>query len=131
ESYEECYDELAELTLLVNASTPLMDIEEAHLRFVRKTNKSKVRMGMPTLKRFARPLDWAGMDAVLRRYARKVRKAHAEGQQVEGEQEQALSSMTLRVPGESRKHLRSRRVTISSPFPRQHAAADVFLYVNL
>ena len=38
-------------------------------------------MGMPTLKRFARPLDWAGMDAVLRRYARKVRKAHAEGQQ--------------------------------------------------
>ncbi|OLP80937.1 hypothetical protein AK812_SmicGene38583 [Symbiodinium microadriaticum] len=51
ESYEECYDELAELTLLVNASTPLMDIEEAHLRFVRKTNKSKVRMGMPTLKR--------------------------------------------------------------------------------
>ncbi|CAE7896122.1 unnamed protein product [Symbiodinium microadriaticum] len=131
ESYEECYDELAELTLLVNASTTLMDIEEAHLRFVRKTNKSKVRMGMPTLKRFARPLDWAGMDAVLRRYARKVRKAHAEGQQVEGEQEQALSSMTLRVPGESRKHLRSRRVTISSPFPRQHAAADVFLYVNL
>ena len=27
--------------------------------------------------------------------------------------------------------LLSRRVTVSSPFPRQHAAADVFLYVNL
>ncbi|CAE7682810.1 unnamed protein product [Symbiodinium sp. CCMP2592] len=92
ESHEECYDELAEMTLLVNASTTLMDIEEAHLRFVRKTSKSKVRMGMPTLKRFARPLDWANLDAVLRRYARKVRKAHAEnpaGQQVE-EEEQAM-----------------------------------------
>ena len=40
-------------------------------------------MGMPTLKRFAQPLDWAGIDAGLRGYARKVRKAHAEnpGQQ--------------------------------------------------
>ncbi|CAE7682793.1 unnamed protein product [Symbiodinium sp. CCMP2592] len=133
ESYEECYDELAEMTLLVNASTTLMDIEEAHLRFVRKTSKSKVRMGMPTLKRFARPLDWANLDAVLRRYARKVRKAYAEnpaGQQVE-EEEQALPSMTLRVPGESRKHLRSRRVAISSPFPRQHTTDDVFLYIHL
>ncbi|CAE7823080.1 unnamed protein product [Symbiodinium sp. CCMP2456] len=135
ESHEEVYDELAEMTLLVNASTTLMDIEEAHLRFVRKTDESKVRMGMPTLKRFARPLDWvgnAGIDAVLRRYARKVRKAHAEnpGQQVE-EEEQAFPSMTLRVPGESRKHLRSRRVAISSPFPRQHTTDDVFLYVHL
>ena len=44
----------------------------------------EVRMGMPTLKRFARPLDWANLDAVLRRYARKVCKAHGEnqGQQV-------------------------------------------------
>ncbi|CAE7823072.1 unnamed protein product [Symbiodinium sp. CCMP2456] len=103
ESYEECYDELAEITLLVNASTALMDIEEAHLRFVRKTNKSKVRMGMPTLKRFARPLDWAGIDAVLRRYARKVRKAHAEGKEVLEEDEQAMgrgrcSSLNLDAP---------------------------------
>ena len=36
---------------------------------------------MPTLKRFARPLDWAGIDATLRRYAREVRKASANGQE--------------------------------------------------
>ena len=38
-------------------------------------------MGMPTLKRFARPLDWAGIDGTLRRYARQVRKASARGQE--------------------------------------------------
>ena len=45
------------------------------------TSCSQVRMGMPTLKRFARPLDWAGIDAALRRYAREVRKASASGQE--------------------------------------------------
>ena len=42
---------------------------------------NEVQMGMPTLKRFARPLGWAGIDAVLRRYARKVRKARAGGEE--------------------------------------------------
>eukprot|EP00439_Symbiodinium_sp_Y106_P029007 s5971_g3.t1 len=129
ESYEECYDELAEMTLLVNASTTLMDIEEAHLRFVRTTDEPKVRMGMPTVKRFARPLDWVGIDAVLRRYARTVQEAEF-GQQVP-EEKQALPSMTMRVPGESRRHLRARHVSISSPFPRHHAAEDVFLFLHL
>ena len=62
---------------------------------------------------------------------------------------QALPSMTMRVPGESRRHLRarhpwrrplqctaslnrlSRHVSISSPFPRHHAAEDVFLFLHL
>ncbi|CAE7823090.1 unnamed protein product [Symbiodinium sp. CCMP2456] len=129
ESYEECYDELAEMTLLVNASTALMDIEEAHLRFVRKTDEPKVRMGMPTLKRFARPLDWVGIDAALRGYARTVQEGPC-GQQVP-EEKQALPSMTMRVPGESRRHLRARHVSVSSPFPRHHAADDVFLFLHL
>ena len=143
-------------------------------------------MGMPTLKRFARPLDWVGIDAVLRGYARTVREGACGQQarrdlpillvaagrrQVPEEKQatreraacgrrdvvyghfslQALPSMTLRVPGESRRHLRARRqrtealfakliaslhhvsrhVSISSPFPRQHAAEDVFLFLHL
>ena len=117
-------------------------------------------MGMPTLKRFARPLDWAGIDAVLRGYARTVQKASARGQKALHSQRQrpfrlpleallpgqavaeekqatgsgrgvqvmvmvtfgcnvlkllslslqALPAMTLRLPGESRKHLRSRHL---------------------
>ncbi|CAE7859918.1 unnamed protein product [Symbiodinium necroappetens] len=130
ESCVECHDELAEMTLLVNASTELLDIEEVHLRYVRRTDDSKVQMGMPTLKRFARPLDWAGIDAVLRRYARKVRKARARGEEEVEPAKQVLPSMTLRIPGESRKHLCSRCVEIS-PLPRQHAGEDVFLYINL
>ena len=41
----------------------------------------EVRMGMPTLKRFARPLDWAGLETALRGYARGVRKAQAHGEE--------------------------------------------------
>ena len=41
-------------------------------------------MGMPTVKRFARPLDWVGIDAVLRRYARTVQEAEF-GQQAHSE----------------------------------------------
>ncbi|CAE7201931.1 unnamed protein product [Symbiodinium necroappetens] len=81
DTHVECYEELTEMTLLLNTSTELMDIEEAHLRFVRRTDDSKVRMGMPTLKRFARPLDWAGLEAALRGYARQVRRSQAHGEE--------------------------------------------------
>ncbi|CAE7543048.1 unnamed protein product [Symbiodinium natans] len=43
---------------LLNLSSELVDVEEAHLRFERHTNEVGFRMGMPTLKRFARPLEW-------------------------------------------------------------------------
>ena len=55
-------------------------------------------MGMPTLKRFARPLDWANLDAVLRRYARKVCKAHGENQ---GQQVRRGPFLRDRSPAES------------------------------
>ena len=41
----ESYEELAEMTLLLNASTELVDIEEAHLRFRRQKHDDDVRMG--------------------------------------------------------------------------------------
>ncbi|CAE7510755.1 unnamed protein product [Symbiodinium natans] len=50
EAQVEFYDELAEMTLLLNANTELLDIEEAHLRFTRQSDSPKVRMGMPSLK---------------------------------------------------------------------------------
>ena len=45
ESNVECYEELAELTLLLNASTELVDVEEVHMRFVRRTNEEGLQMG--------------------------------------------------------------------------------------
>ncbi|CAE7910341.1 unnamed protein product, partial [Symbiodinium necroappetens] len=56
----ESYEELAEMTLLLNASTELVDIEEAHLRFRRQKHDDDVRMGS---------LDWHSMDPWLRNYA--------------------------------------------------------------
>ena len=41
----ESYEELAEMTMLLNASTELVDIEEAHLRFVRSQHEDDIRMG--------------------------------------------------------------------------------------
>ncbi|CAE7823062.1 unnamed protein product [Symbiodinium sp. CCMP2456] len=127
DTHVECYEELTEMTLLLNTSTELMDIEEAHLRFVRRTNDSKVRMGMPTLKRFARPLDWAGLEAALRGYARQVRKSQAHGEEAE---KQVLPGLMLRLPGESRKHLLSRSLAVSSPFERKkHDPIHLYLHM--
>ena len=72
ENAVEHFDELEEVTLLLNASTELIDIEEAHLRFERHTSEAKLGMGMPSLKRFARPLDWPGLETFLRQYARQA-----------------------------------------------------------
>ncbi|CAE7682844.1 unnamed protein product [Symbiodinium sp. CCMP2592] len=127
DTHVECYEELEEMTLLLNTSTELMDIEEAHMRFVRRTDDSKVRMGMPTLKRFARPLDWAGLEAALRGYARGVRKAQAQGEEAE---KQVLPGLMLRLPGESRKHLLSRSLAVSSPFERKkHDPIHLYLHM--
>eukprot|EP00439_Symbiodinium_sp_Y106_P039865 s7759_g4.t2 len=123
----ECYDELEEMTLVLNTSTELMDIEEAHLRFVRRTDDSQVRMGMPTLKRFARPLDWAGLETALRGCARGVRKAQAHGEEAE---KQVFPGLMLRLPGESRKHLLSRSLAVSSPFERKkHDPVHLYLHM--
>ncbi|CAE7945509.1 unnamed protein product [Symbiodinium sp. KB8] len=127
DTHVECYEELTEMTLLLNTSTELMDIEEAHLRFVRRTDDSKVRMGMPTLKRFARPLDWAGLEAALRGYARQVRRSQAHGKEAE---KQVFPGLMLRLPGESRKHLLSRSLVVSSPFERQKHD-PVYLYLHM
>jgi len=127
DTHVECYDELEEMTLVLNTSTELMDIEEAHLRFVRRTDDSQVRMGMPTLKRFARPLDWAGLETALRGYARGVRKAQAHGEEAE---KQVLPGLMLRLPGESRKHLLSRSLAVSSPFERKkHDPVHLYLHM--
>ncbi|CAE7028467.1 unnamed protein product, partial [Symbiodinium sp. KB8] len=71
ETFIESFEELAEMTLVLNGSTELIDIEEAHFKFHRQSSAQKLGLGMPTLKRFARPLDWQGFSSFLRRYSRQ------------------------------------------------------------
>mmetsp|Transcript_61708 Transcript_61708/g.144483 ORF Transcript_61708/g.144483 Transcript_61708/m.144483 type:complete len:583 (-) Transcript_61708:51-1799(-) len=123
ETHVEGYDELAEMTLLLNLTSELVDIEEAHLRFQRRTNEAEFRLGMPTLKRFARPLDWENLNGYLRHYARQVGKGQAS-------EKQSLGSIMLRMPGESRKLLQARRATISSPYAQTpNQPARLFLHL--
>ncbi|CAE7926604.1 unnamed protein product, partial [Symbiodinium sp. KB8] len=123
ETHVEGYDELAEMTLLLNLSSELVDIEEAHLRFQRRTNEAEFRLGMPTLKRFARPLDWENLNGYLRHYARQVGKGLAS-------EKQSLGSIMLRMPGEARKLLQAKRATISSPYARTpNQPARLFLHL--
>ncbi|CAE7778544.1 unnamed protein product [Symbiodinium microadriaticum] len=63
--------------------------------------KAEFRLGMPTLKRFARPLDWENLNGYLRHYARQVGKGLAS-------EKQSLGSIMLRMPGEARKLLQAR-----------------------
>ncbi|CAE7517399.1 Herc2, partial [Symbiodinium pilosum] len=88
------------------------------------TDQPDVRMGMPCLKQFARPLDWTGIEDGLRRYAELVDSGAAGGQQ-------AIPPMMLRVPGEPRRHLRARMATLSSPFDRNAPGQPIYLYLHL
>ncbi|CAE7741212.1 Herc2 [Symbiodinium sp. CCMP2456] len=81
-------------------------------------------MGMPTLKRFARPLDWTQIEAVLRRYGQLVATDQAMPQQ-------ALPPVMIRFPGESRRHVRARSATVSSPFDRKGPEDPVYLYLHM
>eukprot|EP00438_Fugacium_kawagutii_P023923 Skav232940 [mRNA] locus=scaffold3689:10243:11682:- [translate_table: standard] len=52
------YDDLHEVGLLVSDATGLLDIEQVHLAFQRKSAVSNIESGMPTLRRIIRPSDW-------------------------------------------------------------------------
>eukprot|EP00438_Fugacium_kawagutii_P034546 Skav214566 [mRNA] locus=scaffold1055:71420:72382:+ [translate_table: standard] len=52
------YDDLTEVGLLVNDATGLLDIEQVHLNFQRRSSVSNIENGMPTLRRIIRPSDW-------------------------------------------------------------------------
>eukprot|EP00438_Fugacium_kawagutii_P027886 Skav236702 [mRNA] locus=scaffold7366:27237:28874:+ [translate_table: standard] len=58
-------DDLVEIALLVSDATGLLDIEQAHLYFQRKSAVSKIESGMPTLTKFIRPSDWDRLEAMF------------------------------------------------------------------
>eukprot|EP00434_Breviolum_minutum_P044372 symbB.v1.2.039623.t1/scaffold6689.1/size16162/1 len=59
--------ELQEMTLLVDATTPLFDVEQAHLSFLRQSDEAD--SGMLSLRRLVRPTDWGTVQAQLREFA--------------------------------------------------------------
>ena len=86
--------------------------------------QDKIGLGMPSLKKFLRPLDWFPLEAKLRQYARVARK--------ELPAQKKLAPLMFRVPGDSRSFIRARDVTLKSVFngPRS-ATQPALLHLTL
>eukprot|EP00438_Fugacium_kawagutii_P022767 Skav229084 [mRNA] locus=scaffold2711:18069:18635:+ [translate_table: standard] len=102
----DAYDELVEFSLLVNNSTDMLDIQEAHLSFRRQCLLPTLESGMPTLRRFIRPTDWHRIETMIR----NVRQLPAEDRHSRC---YFRHPMLFRFPGESRSYIRSRQVFMS------------------
>ena len=66
-SFIQLCKELQEMALLVDATTPLFDVEQAHLSFLRQSDEAD--SGMLSLRRLVRPTDWGTVQAQLREFA--------------------------------------------------------------
>ena len=73
--------ELQEMTLLVDASTPLLDVEQAHLSFVRRGDEFDC--SMPSLRRIVRSTDWGTVRSDLREFALTAGSMQSAAQQTD------------------------------------------------
>jgi len=105
----ESFEELSQMTLLLDASTDMIDVKEAYLRFTRQQDKDKFGMGMPSLQKFVRPLDWHGVSRTVRNFSSRCKKEVPEPQEV--------PPLMLRIPGGSRQYIHAHSGFISSFFP--------------
>ena len=105
----EVLEELSQITLLLDCSTDLFDISEAHLRFARMTSQPDLKSHMPTLKRFVRPSDWPVLETGLYQYASAVSERRRPAPQ-------SLSPVMIQLPGEPRKYLCAKGVSVKAVY---------------
>ncbi|CAE7246350.1 unnamed protein product [Symbiodinium necroappetens] len=101
--------ELAGMMLLVDGSSPFLDIEQAHLSFERRVGDEEVESSMPCLRKVCRPTDWESIRKKIDRFA-------ASGES----SAQELRSICLRMPDDPRRFLKARCVQMST-FESPHA----------
>jgi len=94
------YQNLEEVTLLLTSHTEMWDVHEVHVKYQRQTS---IDPGMPTLRNFTRPTDW---ERILRKIHYVINHA--------GLTERVLFNhpVWFRMPGESSKYFRARKVTL-------------------
>eukprot|EP00438_Fugacium_kawagutii_P031873 Skav224126 [mRNA] locus=scaffold2427:383655:385079:- [translate_table: standard] len=98
-------DDLVEIALLVSDVTGLLDIEQTHLYFARKSAVSNIESGMPTLRRFIRPSDW---DRLERMFSTVTNLPPPDQQ----ERCYFRRPTYFRMPGESRRYLFARHTSM-------------------
>mmetsp|Transcript_18425 Transcript_18425/g.37956 ORF Transcript_18425/g.37956 Transcript_18425/m.37956 type:complete len:597 (-) Transcript_18425:229-2019(-) len=101
--------ELAGMMLLVDGSSPFLDIEQAHLSFERRVGDEELESSMPCLRKVCRPTDWESIRKKIDRFA-------ASGE----DSAQELRSICLRMPDDPRRFLKARCVQMSA-FESPHA----------
>eukprot|EP00438_Fugacium_kawagutii_P034379 Skav204884 [mRNA] locus=scaffold2602:182553:185937:+ [translate_table: standard] len=84
------------------------DIEEAHLRFARRSFLEE-NDEAPSLKKFAGPTDWRNLRKKIKRFVEVARQNGHPPQPVN------LGNLMVRLPGQSHNYLRAREVTLSTP----------------
>eukprot|EP00438_Fugacium_kawagutii_P003526 Skav200671 [mRNA] locus=scaffold1967:82408:83442:- [translate_table: standard] len=102
----DAFDELVEFSLLVNNTTDMLDIQEAHFSFRRQCLVPALASRMPTLRKFIRPTDWHRIETMIH----NVTELPAEDRHSRC---YFRHPMLCRIPSESRSYLRSRQTFMS------------------
>ena len=93
--------ELREMTLLVDASTAMLDVEQAHMSFSRDSAED----GMPSLRRIVLPTDWPGVRDLLVDFSR------SQSELPDSERTVLRTKLRLR---EGKRCIAARRVEVST-----------------
>jgi len=99
------FPELVDMTLLVDGSTHWLDVEQAHLRFVKRPSDPDACM--PSLRRLVRPTDWESVRSKLRSIMKEV----------EHSEEAQNFSMKLHMLDNSKRTVIANDVQVSAFFP--------------
>ncbi|CAK9018629.1 unnamed protein product [Durusdinium trenchii] len=95
---EEYCPELQEITMLVDVTTELQDVQQAHLNFERCADTGDLRLAlqssMPSLRKLVKPTDWEKIRSSVARFAEKALRDP-------DLQPKALRHMTVQLPGQS------------------------------
>mmetsp|Transcript_45209 Transcript_45209/g.98369 ORF Transcript_45209/g.98369 Transcript_45209/m.98369 type:complete len:566 (+) Transcript_45209:63-1760(+) len=108
--------ELQEMTLLVDASTPLLDVEQAHLSFVRRGDEFDC--SMPSLRRIVRPTDWGTVRSDLREFALTAGSMQSAAQQKD------VLKTKLRLQDDAKRCVEARDVQVSAFSPPASAGGS-------
>lgn len=111
--------DLQEMTLLVDPTSPLLDVEQAHLSFQR--HSQEIDSTMPSLRRLVQPTDWGTIRSQLVSFAARA----------EGSGYRELLNMRLRLQDDCKRCVEVRHVEVSTfQQPNTDSAAKLCLQLH-
>lgn len=115
--------ELQEMTLMIDANTQLLDVEQAHLSFLRESQDGDA--SMPSLRRLVQPTDWGSVRDELTEFAQRQSELPV------GDREVLKTKLRLR---DAKRCVQARRVEVSAfspPGVNANGEAPLKLHMHL